>query len=83
MRSRKGRIRWGKGEVVQGYAVKRDVEEVRDGFVEVDGADCWTLLLLHKIVDLGRVGPSLLFRNTLFIFCSLLYKLYRGTGYVD
>ena len=30
-----------------------------------------------------RVGSSLLSRNTLFTFCSLLYILYRGTGSVD
>ena len=32
---------------------------------------------------LDRVGPSILSRNTLFTFCSLLYILYRGTGSVD
>ena len=30
-----------------------------------------------------RVGPSLLSRNTLFTFCSLLYTMYKGTGSGD
>ena len=38
----------GEGDVEEQYAVKGDVEEVNEGFVDVDGGDCWTLLLLHK-----------------------------------
>ena len=36
----------GEGEVEEGFAVKG--EEVKEGFVDVDGGDWRTLLLLHK-----------------------------------
>ena len=36
------------GEVEEGYAVKGDVEEVKEGFVEKGEGDCSTLLLWHK-----------------------------------
>ena len=39
-------------------------------------------MLLLSATKQDRVSPSLLSRNTLFTFWSLLYTQYRGTGYV-
>ena len=64
-----------------------------DSRISLDSMITLTLLLWQKVADLkiylfsatkqDRVGSSLLSRNTLFTFCSLLYTMYRGTGSVD
>ena len=41
------------------------------------------MIYLFSATRQDRVGPSLLSRNTLFTFYSLLYTLHRGTESVD
>ena len=65
----------GEEEVDERYSLKGNVEEVKEGFVEVDWGDCWSLLLLGGLkiklfsaTNQDILGPSILSRNTLFTF---------------
>ena len=73
--------------------VKGDVEEVEEDMLRRMGVNARICCCGRKVADLkiylfsatkqDRVGPSLLSRNPMCTFCSLLYILYRGTGSID